>query len=179
MRAPVYDQALVLAACHEGDFAAIKCLSTALYASVIRRRARRDNAHRPKEKRTRVDRLREDESDGWSIISTRESGGLAGQGRKPDELPDSTINSFIYLMVRACHEHERVPPKALVELIQIQTISDRKPQGSARRYLQMLEAKKYLARYPHAKDADIARYVKVHRSTVGRWRAEGGPLATE
>jgi len=70
-------------------------------------------------------------------------------------------------------------PKALVELIQIQTISDRKPQGSARRYLQMLEAKKYLARDPHAKDADIARYVKVHRSTVGRWRAEGGPLATE
>lgn len=88
-------------------------------------------------------------------------------------LADSLIFNFAYRMLKTCEEKGQLPPKQLITLIQRTLKQDRKPSHSDRRYMQWLEARRYIASNPTASIRKIAEVVDVAPSTISRWRADG------
>lgn len=157
MRAPVLSLDVIESACNDGDPQAIKDLSETLWWNLTRRQERR-LAARPKAKR-------------------KQEGDPAQIPLRKDDLPDQLIKYFAYKMLKSCGREKHVPPPELIRLFQIVLGQDKKPAGSARKYVQRLEAMRYLTENPDASDSDIAEEVGVNRATVGRWR-KGGLLQT-
>ena len=86
------------------------------------------------------------------------------------EIEPNLVAHFLFRLIRACHGHGHVPPRELAELAQVHLGQDRPPAGSARRYVQRLEAEQYFREEPDLTNAEIARRLGVNRSSVGRWR---------
>lgn len=149
MRAPVLSLDVIKSA-YNGDLEAIKDLSETLWWNLTHRQERR-LAARPKARRKR-------------------EGDPAQIPLKSGDLGDRQIKTFAYLMLRACEREMHAPPPELVNLFQIVLGQDKPPAGSDRKYVQRLEAIRYLATNSQATDSEIARVVGVHRGSVGRWR---------
>ena len=76
-------------------------------------------------------------------------------------------------MVRVLTKNGQVPPQELSDLFQVLLRQDRPPSNSDRRYVQWLEAVRYLKDEPTAGVREIANKVGVSPSTVSRWRQNG------
>ena len=95
-------------------------------------------------------------------------------------LPDSLIGNFAYRMVRVLAKTNQSPPQDLANLFQVLLRQDRPPSRSDRKYMELLEARKYLMENPTAGIRQTATQVGVSQSVPDAFEfLQNIPLITQ
>ena len=71
-----------------------------------------------------------------------------------------------YSLVRACHNHNLVPPYELVEMFRLILRQDREPRGARGPHIERAVA--YAMEHPELNNAEIGTLFNLHRSTVSK-----------